>query len=336
MNEAQVAWRARHVATAEQGSQNGKRRPWILPRERWQDGLWPGIRRCTPNDLDAYLRCGRIQRHTGVHNLKSSWVLGANLYFAHRRDPALLAGFLAAKVNSRIAAVEKLELEWVADAPLDPGNLLGEVDGRRGAGQTSPDVAFLVRLNGGGRGLVLTEVKFTEHSFYGCSGRRKKYCNPDRNRCMDAEAVFDEPEANCHLTAWADGRRENRRYWDYIAVSEAGRHALRRCPAATAGYQLFRQQALAEALVTHGDYDLVVSCVAYDGRNGALVRSMRRTGVPELAEWGTFFDGDARFASFTHQEWVRWVRDEDTDDGWAGWLKWVGERYAFSDDQPQR
>ena len=162
MNEVQVAWRERHVATAELGSQNGKRRRWILPRARWRDGLWPGIRRGTPNDLDAYLRHGRIQRHTGVHNLKSSWVLGANLYFAHRQDPALLAGFLAAKVNSWIAAVEKLELEWVADAPLDPGTLLGEVDGRRGAGQTSPDVAFFVRLDGGGRGLVLTEVKFTE------------------------------------------------------------------------------------------------------------------------------------------------------------------------------
>ncbi len=78
MNDAQVAWRAKHVETSDLGSQNGKTRPWILPRTRWQEGLWPGIRRGTRNDLEAYLRQGRIQRHTGVHNLKSSWVLRAN------------------------------------------------------------------------------------------------------------------------------------------------------------------------------------------------------------------------------------------------------------------
>ena len=332
MNDAQVEWRAKHVATRELGSQNGKTRPWILPRRGWQEGLWPGVRRGTPNDLEAYLQEKNIQRHTGVHNLKSSWVLGANLYFAHRLDPALLAGFLAAKVEPRIAAVEELELEWAADAPLDPRTLLGEPEGRRGAGQTSPDVALVVHLDGGGRGLVLTEVKFTEHSFYPCSGRKKKYGNPDRDRCLDAKAVFDDPDGNCHLTAWADGPRDNRRYWDYIAVSEAGRRTLRRCPASTAGYQLFRQQALAEALATQGEYDLVVSCVAYDERNGALVRSMRRTGVPELAEWGTLFDGRAQFGLFTHQEWVRWVRNKDTNDRWRDWLDWVGDRYALADD----
>ena len=238
-------------------------------------------------------------------------------------------------MDSRIAEVVELELEWAADAPLDPATLFGEPEGRRGAGQTSPDVAFNVRLEGGGRGLVLTEVKFTEHSFYPCSGRKKKYGNPDRDRCLDAKAVFDDPDANCHLTAWADGPRENRRYWDYIAVSEAGRGTLRRCPASTAGYQLFRQQALAEALAMRGDYELVVSCVAYDRRNGALVRSMKRTGVPELVEWGALFDGKALFASFTHQEWVRWVRNKETSHRWRDWLDWVGDRYALAEDGRQ-
>ncbi len=149
MNEAQVAWRAKYVATSEAGSQNGKERQWILPRRRWQEGLWHGIRSGAPNDLETYLRRQKIQRHTGVHNLKSSWVLGANLYVAHRPNLALLAGFLAARVESRITTVEKLELEWAADVPLDPRSLLGEPGGRRGAGQTSPDVAFTVRLEDG-------------------------------------------------------------------------------------------------------------------------------------------------------------------------------------------
>ena len=332
MNDAQIEWRAKHVQTNECGSQNGKTRRWILPRCCWQEGLWPGVRYGEPNDLEAYLRKKKIQRHSGAQNLKSSWVLGANLYFAHRQDPTLLAGFLAAKVDTRVAAVERLELEWAAPAPLSPSCLLGEPDGRRGAGQTSPDVAFVVQLDGGGLGLVLTEVKFTEHSFYPCSGRKAKYSNPDRERCLDAKAVFEDPEANCYLTSWASGSRAIRRYWDYIAVSEVGRSRLRRCPASTAGYQLFRQQALAEALAVRGEYDFVVSCVAYDLRNRALVRSMKRTGVPELREWGTLFGGNVEFETFTHQEWVQWVRDQDRDGRWRDWLDWVGDRYGLAKD----
>ena len=333
MNDAQVEWRKKHVTTQEKGSQNGSVHPWILPHNHWQEGLWPGIRRGQPNDLDAYLRAGGIQRHTGVHNLKSSWMLGANLYFAHRLDPAMLAGFLAATVDSRIVEVEELELEWAAAAPLDPPTLLGEPAGQRGAGQTSPDVAFVVRLRGGGRGLVLTEVKFTEHSFYPCSGRKKEYGNPDSSRCLDVQAVLDDPNANCHLTTWANGTRTNRRYWDYIAVSELGRRTLRRCPASTAGYQLFRQQALAEALARQGEYELVVSCVAYDGRNGPLSGSLKRAGVADFAvEWGGLFEGRSRFATFTHQEWVRWVRDEDAGHRWGDWVDWVEERYGMAED----
>ena len=330
MNDAQVEWRKKHVATCEMGSQNGKKRPWILPRERWQEGLWPGIRRGQPNDLEDYLRAEGIQRHTCVHNLKSSWMLGANLYFAHRLDPAMLGGFLAANVDSRIAEVEKLELEWAAAAPLDPPSLLGEPAGHHGAGQTSPDVAFVVRLGGGGRGLVLTEVKFTEHSFYPCSGRNKRYGNPDRNRCLNALAVFADPHANCHLTVWAKGARKNRRYWEYISVSEHGRRTLRWCPASTAGYQLFRQQALAEAVARRKEYELVVSCVAHDGRNGTLSGSLKRAGVADFAEWGCLFEGRTRFATFTHQEWVRWVRANDAGRRWRDWLEWVEDRYALA------
>lgn len=333
MNDAQVEWREKHVATREMGSQNGNTRPWILPRRCWQEGLWPGIRRGQQNDLEDYLRAKRIQRHTGVHNLKSSWMLGANLYFAHRLNPAMLGGFLATNVDSRIVEVEKLELEWAAAAPLDPSSLLGEPAGRRGAGQTSPDVAFVVRLRGGERGLVLMEVKFTEHSFYPCSGRKKQYCNPDRDRCLNAQAVFDDPNANCHLTAWADGARTNRRYWDYISVSEHGRRTLQRCPAATAGYQLFRQQALAEAVARQSGYELVVSCVAYDARNRTLSGSLRRAGVADFAaEWGGLFDGRSHFATFTHQQWVRWVREKDAGGSWRDWVEWVEDRYALAAD----
>ena len=65
----------------EPGEQLGRRRSWILPRDLWEEGLWPGIRTGSDNPLTAYLEKNKVQKHGGVHNLKSSWVLCANMYF---------------------------------------------------------------------------------------------------------------------------------------------------------------------------------------------------------------------------------------------------------------
>ena len=205
----------------------------------------------------------------------------------------------------------------------------GEPQGKRGANQTSPDIAFIVTLKTGGRGLILTENKFTEHSFYPCSGRKKKYGNPDPGRCLDAQAVIQNPAAQCYLLNWETGRRKNRRYWQYLNISRSGRHTLQQCPAAE-GYQLFRQQALAEAIAQSGAYALVVSAVAYDARNTALTQSMRKAGIDNFStDWAALFDGQARFASFTHQDWVHWVRTHDESGQWVDWLDWVAERYGY-------
>ena len=330
MNAAQVAWRQHHVETSEQGWQNGKQRPWILPAPRWEDGLWPGIRSGSQNPLQSYLDTAGVQKHPGVHNLKSSWVLCANLYFAHRQGMEILGRFLAERIDRRIIGIERLELEYAEKCPLDPTTLLGEPQGKRGANQTSPDIAFIVTLKTGGRGLILTENKFTEHSFYPCSGRKKKYGNPDRERCLNAKAVIENPAAQCHLLDWETDRRKNRKYWQYLTISRSGRRTLRSCPAATAGYQLFRQQALAEAIAQSGAYDLVVSAVAYDARNKSLIRSMKNAGIGNFStDWAALFKGRTRFASFTHQDWVQWVRTHDANGQWADWLSWVAERYGY-------
>lgn len=327
---AQVAWRKHHVETSEHGWQNGTRRPWILPQTHWEAGLWPGLRAGSENPLQRYLDTTGIQKHRDVHNLKSSWVLCANLYFAHRLDMRLLGRFLAERIDQRIVGIERLELEYAEDPPLDPTTLLGEPQGRRGANQTSPDIAFIVTLQTGGRGLILTENKFTEHSFYPCSGRKKEHRNPDPQRCLDAQAVIQNSATQCYLLHWETGRRTNRTYWHYLNISRSGRRTLRQCPAATAGYQLFRQQALAEAIAQKSDvYDLVVSAVAYDARNTALTQSMQRAGIGNVStDWAGLFDGQARFASFTHQDWVHWVRTHDVHGQWADWLGWVAERYG--------
>ena len=171
MTQHQVRWRRANIESREPGWQNGRQYEWILPHDRWEEGLWPGLRSGSTHSLPDYLRRNQIQKHQGVHNLKSSWTLCANVYFPFGLSDqarALLAGFLRERVHASIRSVDAVELEYAESGDLHPSVLLGEQGGSRGTGQTSPDIAFVVN---GGRGLVLTENKFVEHSFYPCSAR---------------------------------------------------------------------------------------------------------------------------------------------------------------------
>jgi len=330
IGDRHAAWRLTHITDQRQGEQNGVRRPWILPAELWEEGLWPGIRASLP----AYIgqEGAKVEKHKGAHNLKSSWILCANLYFPFRQASGLglLAGFLRTQVSPEIRSVERVELEYAEEPPLDPQSLLGEPEGgKRGANQTSPDVAFVVGTEAG-RGLILTENKLAEHSFYPCSGRKAGVDNPDTSRCLNWPKVRDDPRGQCWQMQWERDGRPNRRYWEFIRLSEHGKRAFTRCPAATAGYQLFRQQALAEAIAGNGQYELVASCVAYDARNEDLIHSLRQTGVDNFATgWEELLDGRARFAAWTHQEWVSWVRAHDDAEEWTDWLAYVEVRYGY-------
>ena len=331
MNDYQTEWRQNNVTSQEWGYQNGRRYPWILPQELWEEGLWPGIRSGSDNSLPAYLESTGVQKHRGVHNLKSSWTMCANLYFpfgASAEGRELFAMFLKRHVAEEIDSLEAIELEHAESGELSPMQLLGELGGIRGANQTSPDLGLLVN---GGRGLVLVENKFTEHSFYECSawrhkGNSRRAGNPDPDRCLNPLTVAKDPLNQCHQAAWG------RRYWEHLA-DVADRDALTslpRCPAATHGYQLFRQQALAEGIVRTGQYELVVSVVAVDERNNTLDSCLRRSGVESLEGWGRLFRGKAIFARFTHQQWAAWVQNHDINGHWRDWLEYVNVRYGFS------
>jgi hypothetical protein len=324
----QTKWREKHLSNQTPGSQNKKTRDWILARKSWTDGLWPGLA-VADHPLIGYLRDKDIQEHQGVHNLKSSWVFCANLYFPFGRDESsreLLAGFLRSKGIPEIRRLVQIELEYEDPSKdLSPRILLGEpADGKRGANQTSPDLGFTVETTTGGIGLILTENKFTEHSFYGCSGRKE---NPGRSRCLDFGAVKADPKGQCHQLQWSHRKR---RYWEYLSFSKEADTKLTRCPAATAGYQLFRQQALAEAIARSGKYEVVISSVAYDERNVRLLSCLRATGMPDLRnDWGPLFAGKARFATFSHQAWVQYVRGHAQSRLWEDWLSYVVERYGL-------
>lgn len=240
-----------------------------------------------------------------------------------------MLAFLQNKISADIIDITELTLEFAFPQgnPLHPSKLLGEQDGNRGSGQTSPDVAFIVKTKTG-QGIILTECKFTEHSFYTCSARRKKDTtkrkgNPDPLRCMFEPDVCDY-KSICHQTVWG------RKYWSLLKLSETGKNNLKRCPAATAGYQLFRQQALAEGIMQSGNYSLVVSSVAFDNRNEGLKGCLRRTGINDFQTgWGEIFDGMAKFKTWTHQEWVQFVRDNQVNGEFDDWLTYLKKRYDY-------
>lgn len=303
---------------------------YIIPKNVWKESLWSGI--SEESKLPKYLIASKIQAHTGTNNLVSSWVNCANLYFPIRENESLkrlMLGFLKQKISDSIIEIEEIELEFAfaEDDELSTTNLLGELGGSRGSGQTSPDVAFKV-ITKNGKGLVLTECKYTEHSFYGCSARKvdsklDRINNPDPKRCM--ESVTDcNYESVCHQTVWG------RKYLSLLEISEFGKNKLKRCPAATAGYQLLRQQALAEGIAKSGRYTIVASTVAFDNRNTALKGCLKTTGIDDFQTgWGELFTGKAVFKTWPHQDWVQFVRDNQLNGEFEDWLSYLNQRYGY-------
>jgi hypothetical protein len=324
--QAQIKWREGNNISPEWGWQNGKRYEHIVSRNLWRNTLWSGIK----EELTDYLSGTKIQSHTGTHNLLSSWVLSASLYFPVRVYPEfkqLMLKFLQENIAAEIESIEKTELEYALDGDLSPENLLGEAGGIRGSGQTSPDVAFEVKTPNG-EGLVLTECKFTEHNFYPCSARsrtgsQEKPANPDPQRCMH-EAKDYIYRNICQQTKWG------RKYLELLSLSEYGKDVLKRCPASTGGYQLLRQQALAEGIATSGKYAMVVSSVAFDERNLSLKNCLRSTGISNFtAEWGKIFEGKTIFKTWTHQQWVNFVRNNETSSRGKEWEEYLRLRYGY-------
>src|SRR5579862_9571696 len=329
----QEEWRRASLENHEPGSQNGRHYFHILPRRDWELGLYPPLRAGGSDPLATYLQQERVKPHTGIHNLCSSWVLCANMYFPFRDafGRSVLASFLREHMVADLRSCDRVHLEYEhADVDLKPNVVLGEDAGGRGTGQTSPDVAFEITSDRG-NGLVLVESKFTEHWLYECSGHKRatkgRPPNPDRSRCGRFSEMIASPATRCHLD-----QQWGRRYWEYLlpVLDQTIADGLSYCPAAKGGYQLLRQQALAEALAARGRFSVVVSAVAYDGENQDLFRLRGRHDTPiDLRElWPKLFHGRATFATFTHQDWVAHVRLAARK-RYPDWLAFVEGRYGF-------
>lgn len=332
----QAEWRRKNkLAAGDWGWQNGVQREHILPARRWTLGVWAPIR----DDLVRYISASRIQANTGKHNLKSSWTQCANLFFPVRLNEQLVevfAQFLSFQTSLRIASIEDIEFEYAAPGNLEPKRLLGELGGMRGSGQTSPDVAVLFGCEDGSSGIYLIENKYTEHSFYDCSGAAKTVSKmhsliglpPNRQpeRCHRAIDVYRGPENMCQQQAWG------RKYWSLLkdSVNEESLRICGHCPALRGGYQLFRQQALAQGLAESGVFDHVISGVAYDSRNYALKHCLQNIGIDDFATgWARLFDTPVMFRCFSHQDLVQYTRKSKSS-FIQKWIKYVKVRYGYS------
>jgi hypothetical protein len=322
--QLQLSWRKKQNISKENGSQNGKVRDWIIPRAEWKKTIWTELE----DSLDNYLIKENVQHHTGVHNLLSSWILCSNLYFGTYVDDnfkELFRQFLEIKLETNIDKINEIYLEFALEGDLNPDNLLGEPNGKRGSGQTSPDVAVSYTTDGK-KNLILIECKYTEHSFYNCSGRKKKtnsglLPNPNPERCLIKETITDFSN-NCHQIIWG------RKYWDYLEISKYGENILTKCPSSIGGYQLVRQQALAEGIQRSGQFNKVFSCVAYDGRNEHLMSSMTLTGIASIKEnFKKLFNLKSDFIIWEHQEWVKYVKNNGKGKFEEEWVKYINERY---------
>lgn len=327
----QMKWKKKYLPhITKEGFQNKQSFGHILPKANQEDNFYLSIRSDLFDKARGYLELNHIKPHTGIHNLLSSWALCANLYwpFNNPEGKKLLAEYLKAQTNLDIETIESLELEYEdIDPNLKPKYLLGEDDnGLRGSGQTSPDLAVIFKNRKGENGILLIESKFTEHSFYVCSGYKKQTSserdpNHETKRCLTTKGILSSYYTDCHLNTWG------RKYWELLSgdLDQNEFSSLKRCPMSTCCYQLFRQQALAKGF--QKKYSVVASCVAMDERNSTLVNSGSRTGLKPFPEgWRRLFPG-LYFFWFTHQSWFEFVKAHNNNGRWTDWIKYIDERY---------
>lgn len=335
----QIKWRKESgVLLGQNGKQNRVTKEYILPANKWLHGTWED--EDLRNLLEHYLEAEQIQANQGKHNLKSSWTQCANIFFPFRFHPHMkymLVSFLKRELNLDVSSIDAVELEYAAPGKLAPRHLLGETSGKRGSGQTSPDVAILFNCADGTCAIYLIENKYTEHNFYPCSAAKKTISkehslqglkpNPDPGRCRNTKELIKNPAGNCHQISWG------RKYWSILGdyVDNDVLQNLPYCPAMRDGYQLLRQQALAQGIADIGLFDHVFSGVAYDERNNELIGCLDDLGMTDFRrDWPSLFNSASKvkFHCFSHQELVSWVtRSRSTYI--RKWGKYVCDRYGY-------
>ena len=307
----QVAWRRANIASRDQGWQNGKQYEWILPQRMWEAGLYPGIRSGAPSSLPAYLEAEGVQRHQGSHNLKSSWILCANLYFPFRGSPEgrrLLAGFLRERVHPSIASVDRLELEYAepGDSPLHP-SAPARRDGRqprRGTDVARPGLRRERRPRPDpdreqvARALLLSLLRA------GQDGQRRAP-SQSRPRAMPRSRRPSSPtrRGSASRSSGVGSTGSTLRPWPTPAVGAPCAPARpRRAATSCSGSRRSRRASPRRASTSS-------SFRAWPSTSGTrtCARASPRPASRISGSGASCSRARRSFAVFTHQEWVRWV-----------------------------
>lgn len=323
MTDKQIRWKKENLPLIkDSGYQNKVTYQHILPKRDVKYNFYDNIY----ESIMDYASRNSVKPHTGIHNMLSSWVLCANYYwpFNNANGFLWLRDYLNTKLNNMITEIVSFDLEFMDDdIKYQPKHLLGEDDGMRGSGQTSPDLAVTFTDKKGEKGIILIESKFTEHSFYQCSGYMKtkpgKPVNHDKNRCRNTALLVKSGFNDCHLKSWG------RKYWEILKNDLHNEYfiGLDECPAIRSAYQLLRQQALAKGL--QDKYKIVINAVFYDKRNEMLINSMKLAGLNDFGySWQNLFPG-LNHLWLDHNEWWGFAKNNSND--YMKWIDYIENRY---------
>ncbi len=258
MKRHQLSWALTNGVTPDMLETRRGKLSWVLKEEHREQNLFD----------PRWWRYIAGHEHRWVRALISSQCFAVNVFAPLAEDDDL-----AKTVWVRICP----------HRPLDPADTVtvefehipqgaDEWLGERGQ-QTQADVFITVRRDGVPVGHLLVEVKFTETEFGGCRGAKpptaNRRGNPDRSRCLDLGAILANPSNQCWLA-----ETEGRKYWE-IMKSPTSSFGLDRvalpspCPFRHGLYQLMRNRALADAIVTNTDAEWADVAVCLHPENSA-------------------------------------------------------------------
>lgn len=190
--------------------------------------------------------------HLWARALNSSQCFGVNLFGPLAEKPILAKRVLETLLPHRRLEKDDVVTVCFEHTPQGAPEWLGEKKQ-----PTQVDVFFTVNRREKPIGHLLVEIKFTEPEFGSCRGaippKPTKPGNPDSSRCLNLQAVLENPEKMCWMAEADNGRH----YWDFMlsAATPFTFTSAIACPFRQSLYQLMRNQVLAFALVQNTSAD---------------------------------------------------------------------------------
>jgi hypothetical protein len=60
---------------------------------------------------------------------------------------------------------------------------------------------------------------------------------------------------------------------------------------------------------------------------------MQTTGIEHIEDWIDVYEGTSGFAIWTHQDWLKWVKQNGDIQKWQDWYEYVITRYTLDGNQ---